>query len=107
MAVVFAIAAVALVWGWRVRDELYMTPQSGFGYGLGVVGTALMVLLLLYSVRKRLRFMRAWGPIRYWFGIHMALGVVGPLAILFHAGFQLGSLNSAVALWCVVLGIRQ
>lgn len=62
-----------------------------------------MVLLLLYSLRKRVRRMRSWGPIRHWFGIHMFLGIVGPVAILFHANFRLGSLNSTVALVCVIL----
>ena len=33
----------------------------------------------------------------------MALGLMGPVAILFHANFQLGSLNSTVALACVLL----
>ncbi|MFQ5472679.1 MAG: hypothetical protein ACE5FA_07330, partial [Dehalococcoidia bacterium] len=103
MTVVVMSSVAALCWGWSVRDELYITPESGMGYGLGVVGTALMVLLLLYSLRKRLRLMRTWGPIRYWFSIHMLLGLIGPLAILFHSGFRLGSHNSAVALWCVVI----
>ena len=47
--------------------------------------------------------MRSWGSIRHWFVVHMILGIVGPMAILFHANFKLGSLNSTVALFCVFL----
>lgn len=97
------ICVAALWWGWSIRDQVYLTPRFGLGYSLGVVGTALMALLLLYSLRKRRRIMRSWGPIRHWFVIHMILGIVGPVAILFHANFRLGSLNSTVALCCVLL----
>jgi hypothetical protein len=103
LAFVVAASAVAIVWGWRARDEYYLSAEAGLGYGLGIVGLGCMVLLLLYSLRKRIRAMRSWGPIRHWFGIHMFLGVVGPVAILYHANFRLGSLNSTVALVCVIL----
>jgi hypothetical protein len=62
-----------------------------------------MLLLLLYSLRKRFGPLRAWGPLRHWFGIHMLLGLLGPVAILFHANFRLGSLNSSIALACMIL----
>jgi len=92
-----------LVWGWIVREEVYLTPRFGLGYSLGIAGTAFMVLLLLYSVRKRVGLVRSWGAIRHWFNVHMILGILGPVAILFHANFSLGSVNSTVALGCVVL----
>jgi len=103
MPFVIASSAIALSWGWSVRDEFYLTAESGLGYALGIVGLGCMLLLLLYSLRKRIRALRDWGPIRHWFGIHMFLGVAGPVAILFHANFRLGSLNSTVALLCVIL----
>ncbi|MEM7282806.1 MAG: transcriptional regulator, partial [Pseudomonadota bacterium] len=43
------------------------------------------------------------GPVKNWFKTHMILGVVGPLAILYHSNFQLGSLNSTVALVSMLL----
>jgi hypothetical protein len=98
-----ATCIAVLWWGWSIREQLYLTPSFGLGYSLGVAGTALMALLLLYSLRKRLRIMRSWGSIRHWFIIHMILGIIGPIAILFHANFKLGSLNSTVALCCVFL----
>jgi hypothetical protein len=98
-----AICITALWWGWNIRDQVYLTPRFGLGYSLGIAGTALMTLLFLYSLRKRLRIMQSWGPIRHWFVVHMIFGIVGPIAVLFHANFNLGSLNSTVALSCVLL----
>jgi hypothetical protein len=80
-----------------------VSADFGLGYGLGVAGTSCMLLLLLYSVRKRARIVDSWGALRHWFGVHMMLGLLGPVAILFHANFRLGSLNSSVALTCMIL----
>ena len=57
-----------------------------------------MLLLLLYPVRKRIKALRAIGSVGFWFRSHMLLGVFGPVLILFHANFKLGSINSNAAL---------
>lgn len=108
LAVLRLFAAGALIAGivytaWAVRAERYLTPENGLGYALGIAGGALMLMLLLYPLRKKVRFMRAVGSVRYWFRVHMAFGVLGPVLILFHANFGLGSLNSNVALLSMVL----
>jgi len=93
---------LVLALGWRNREFHYLTAETGLGYLLGILGGSLMLVLLLYPLRKRLRFMRYLGPVKYWFRSHMMLGVIGPSCILFHANFQLGSLNSNVALICML-----
>jgi hypothetical protein len=99
----FAAACAAVIaGGLHAREERYWTPEHGFGYALGVGGTACMLLLLLYSLRKRLAPLRSLGRLRHWLGVHMALGLLGPIAILLHANFRLGSLNSNVALACAL-----
>jgi hypothetical protein len=95
--------AVLVAWGASVRDENTLSPGFGPGYALGFVGTAFMLLLLSYSVRKRTRLGGAPGALRHWFSVHMMLGILGPVAILFHANFELGSMNSNVALVCMLL----
>ena len=90
--------ALAAHWGWRHRESLALTPETGLGYALGVAGLSMMAVLLLYSLRKRLPALRGWGPLRHWFSVHMLLGVVGPTAILFHANFEVHSLNAKVAM---------
>lgn len=63
----------------------------------------MMLMLALYSLRKNLRFMRNWGPISYWFSTHMLMGVLGPVLILFHCNFSLGSTNSNLALVAMLI----
>jgi len=93
----------ALAFGWWLRDEAYLDPGSGLGYRLGIAGATMMLLLLLYSARKRMRALDSWGPLPVWFRVHMWLGLVGPLAILYHSNFQLGSLNSSISLISMLL----
>jgi hypothetical protein len=97
------VVTVVIVWGMHARLERYITPQRGIGYWLGITGGSLMLLLLMYSARKRVSWLRWMGSIPAWFEFHMVLGVVGPLLILFHSNFSLGATNSNVALICMLL----
>jgi hypothetical protein len=100
---VFAVAVLTLICiGLRVPTERYLTPQRGIGYALGIVGGSMMLLLLLYSARKRMRWLRFLGPTPSWFRYHMLLGVLGPLCILYHANFGLGATNSNVAFFSML-----
>ena len=90
-ACLFTVLAI----GWFNRDQEYLIPDEGAGYWLGIVGSALMLLLLLYPLRKRMRF---GGSVTFWFRAHMILGLVGPALILFHANFRMLTLNSTVAM---------
>ncbi len=102
--IVWSVAIITgLGIGWLAKDEGYLSPDSGLGYWLGIIGCSSMLLLLTYSLRKRFRFMRKALPIKRWFQLHMALGIIGPLCIVFHSNFHLGSLNSIVALVCMLL----
>jgi hypothetical protein len=100
----WSIVVVAVIaWGSHAHLERYITPQRGLGYWLGIIGGSMMLLLLVYSARKRYAFLRWLGSIPAWFQFHMILGVVGPVLVLFHANFRLGATNSNVALVCMIL----
>jgi len=101
--VVAVLGLVALVVRQRASEELWITPGEGVGYALGILGLGAMLLLLLYSVRKRWLRVHALGPLRSWFRVHMLLGVLGPIAILFHTNFRPGSRNGIVALVAMLL----
>lgn len=94
-------------WGWGERGEFYLSPDRGLGYALGIIGGVLMLLLLLYPLRKHWRLLSRAGPIHHWFRLHMVLGIVGPLCILFHCNFSLGAVNSNVALLCMALMVTS
>jgi hypothetical protein len=99
----FAIAVFALGYGWLIHDGGLIDPGDGVGYWLGIIGGVPMILLLFYSLRKRFRFMRYFGATKYWFRAHMIFGIIGPVVILYHCNFNVGSLNSQVALYCTLL----
>jgi len=100
----YAIAACAVALGWLLtRDGELFDPLNGVGYWLGIVGASLMATLLLYPVRKRVKLFRRLGATRHWFQMHMILGVVGPVLILYHCNFDFSSLNGTIALSCTLL----
>lgn len=97
------LSAAALAAGLLLPMETYLHPQYGAGYWLGVAGGSLMLLMLVYPLRKRVRSLRIPGSVPFWFRLHMALGIAGPIAILYHSNFSLGATNSNVALACMLL----
>jgi len=99
----YLLAALIIAIGWLGRDTRNLHADEGLGYLLGIIGGVAMLVIPLYSVRKRIRNLQWLGPIRHWFRAHMGLGIVGPLLILFHSNFQLGDLNSRIALYCALL----
>lgn len=98
---ILGIAVLAFGAWYAGKLDLY-EPDSPLAYNLGLVGGIAMALLLLYPLRKRVRFMRSLLPLKYWFGAHMALGIFGPVLIMYHANFQLHSKNGAVAFYSMM-----
>jgi hypothetical protein len=101
--VFFLVVVAALASGFYAQTEDYVTPQWGLGYALGIVGGSMMLLLLVYPLRKRMPALRYLGSTRFWFRFHMVLGVLGPVMILYHSNFGFGAVNSNVALVCMLI----
>jgi hypothetical protein len=102
--ILFLVACLILIFvGMQSGLERFITPEKGLGYALGIVGGSAMLLLLLYPARKRLRWLGPIGSIKAWFQIHMVLGILGPMLVLFHANFRTGATNSNVALYCMLV----
>jgi hypothetical protein len=98
------LAIGALVLGaWLVVRLTGLKAASDVGYWVGVCGGSMMLLLFAYPLRKRLRFMQRWGAAKWWFAVHMLLGIGGPVLILVHSTFQIGSLNAGVALYSMLI----
>jgi hypothetical protein len=102
-AIGLLIAAIAVLAGYFAHTGRYITPRTGLGYALGIVGGSLMLILCIYPARKRIPGLRALGSVKGWFRFHMVLGVLGPLLVLYHSNFSLGATNSNVALFCMLI----
>jgi hypothetical protein len=102
-----AVSLVALYLGWAGRDDGHLTAASGLGYWLGILGGSMMLFMMIYPLRKRVKALRRLGSVPSWFRMHMVLGIVGPILILFHANFRLGSLNSNVSLAAMLLVVAS
>ncbi len=79
------------------------TPGDDVGYYVGLVGGVMMLLLLLYPLRKHVAAFRNWGAVKHWFAVHMVLGICGPILVLAHSTFHMRSTNAAVALICMLV----
>ena len=84
-------------------DERYYVPEEGLGYWLGLVGGLMMLLAMAYGLFKHIPALRTLGWMKRWLSLHIVFGIVGPLLVLVHSTFRLGSLNGAVALVSMVL----
>lgn len=79
------------------------TPGSGLGYYLGLAGGVTLLIVLLYPLRKHVRFLHFLGAMKGWFALHMACGIGTPFLILAHSTFHVGSINAGVALASMLL----
>ena len=100
--VLFIAAPLVLLLGMQLPVATYLSPKSGIGYAIGIVGGVMILLQLLYALRKRVHFMRFLGTVAGWFQVHMMFGIVAPVCILIHCGFSLGATNSNIALFCML-----
>ena len=78
-----------------------LRPAGNVGHGLGILGSAMVLLLLLYTVRKRWRPLVRMGQLRSWLRYHIWLGVAGPLLITLHTSFKVDGLVS-VSYWSMM-----
>jgi hypothetical protein len=99
----YAVACFIIYAGWCFREYELITAERGAGYYFGIIGTVLMLLLFVYPMRKRIHALAFLGSNKLWFRLHIAFGIVGPVFVLFHTNFVLGSLNSQVALFSMMV----
>ncbi len=115
--VIAALCLVATVW-WLVLDtngyyglpvierphhdaHKVFKPGGLVGHGLGIIGSSMVLLLLTYSARKRIKKFRKYGKLSSWLNYHIFLGVAGPILVTFHTAFKFGGLVS-IAYWSMV-----
>ncbi len=81
-----ALEAMALVLlyhvGWRGQ---VISASDPIGMGIGWAGTSSMVIMHVYSLRRRLRAWSHWGKLRSWLQFHIFMGLQGALLVIFHS----------------------
>lgn len=85
----------------RHPDYWDLKPGGRLGIVYGVTGAAMMTVMHLYSVRKRVRPLRRLGPLARWLDLHILMGVLGPLYIVLHTSFKTGGI-AALSFWSMV-----
>lgn len=102
--VLIYLVLTALVLGaWAFSRQGFFKAGDDVGYWLGVAGGVMMLLLFSYPMRKYMRTLHRVGKLKSWFVLHMVLGIGGPLLILLHSTFHVGSLNAAVAMYSMLI----
>jgi hypothetical protein len=100
---IFLLVVLILVLAWLVAFGNLFRSGSDLGYNLGLAGGLMMLSMLLYPLRKRIRFFDRLGRMESWFRYHMFMGIAGPTLILFHSTFKIGSMNGSIALYSMLL----
>jgi hypothetical protein len=85
----------------HMEEHALLRPAGLVGHGFGIVGSLMLLSLLAYSARKRFRFMRNWGNVKTWLGVHIFFGVAGPLLITLHTAFKFNGMV-AVSYWSMI-----
>jgi hypothetical protein len=96
---IYAGIAAMVGGAWLVSRSGLFKAGDDVGYWLGVAGGVMMLLLFSYPLRKHLKFFHRWGKVKWWFWVHMLLGVGGPMLILLHSTFRVDSINAGVAFY--------
>jgi hypothetical protein len=83
-------------------DHALLKPSGIWGHGMGIIGTLFMIVgMLLYIVRKRIRSLSRFGLLKHWLEFHIFLCTLGPILVLFHTSFKFGGLV-AISFWSMV-----
>ncbi len=103
-ALLLSLLSVAAYWLHDPQEP----PNGGtvLGYTLGGIGTALILWLTWFGVRKR-RYSSTLGTVQGWLSAHVYLGIALLVVVLLHAGFQFGWNLHTLAFGLMVLVIAS
>ncbi|MDH5323873.1 MAG: hypothetical protein OEZ68_02790 [Gammaproteobacteria bacterium] len=95
--------AALFILGRIFYDERYYTPEEGLGYFLGLTGGVMMLAAFFYTAFKYVPMLRTRSIMKHWLGIHIFFGITGPILVMIHSTFTIGSLNGGIALISMML----
>ncbi len=82
------------------------TPGRTISLWAGWIGFGLMVLMNVYSLRKRFEFMHKLGKLSNWLNFHIFCGLLGPTLIFFHSGLKVRGLVG-ISFWSMVVSLSS
>lgn len=98
----YSILGLLHSYGYLKEYAVVYAPGKGIWRFLGWTGSGMMVVMMLYSVRKRFSIFNSLGSLRHWLSAHMFLGIVGPVLVTFHTTLKFGGII-ATSFWCMIL----
>ncbi|MFV2056158.1 MAG: hypothetical protein ACC707_06795 [Thiohalomonadales bacterium] len=101
---VISIILLSLVgYGWMQWSGINFQADGDFHYNSGLIGGIIMLLVLVYAVRKRVKLFNKFGSMEGWYYFHLIGGILGPVLIIFHSSFALKAVNSGVSFIAMLL----
>ncbi len=78
-----------------------LRPSGIIGIKLGILGVGLFLIIFLYPLRKRVKWVGRIGSNRHWLDFHVIAGLTAPVLIAFHASFKFRGI-AGVAFWIML-----
>lgn len=78
-----------------------LKPSGSIGLKLGFLGFGMFLVIFLYPLRKRWKWLSQQGLSRHWLDFHVLLGLAAPFVIAFHASFKFGGF-AGIAFWIML-----
>lgn len=88
--------------GYLINYQIIYEPSKGIWHVVGWTGSSMMIIMMLYSVRKRFSIFNSLGSLRHWLSAHIFLGIMGPILVTFHTTFKFGGII-ATSFWCMIV----
>jgi hypothetical protein len=84
-------------------EHARLRASGAVGHFYGIAGTVLILMNLLYLLRKQAKFLRGRGSLRAWMEMHVFAGLIGSALIVFHSAFQVRNQVASAASWSLAI----
>src|ERR1039458_9298004 len=78
-----------------------LKPSGTLGKALGIAGTVMLLLIYLYPLRKKWKWLAKKGKTKNWLDYHILMGLAAPVLITFHSAFKLRGI-AGLAYWSMI-----
>jgi hypothetical protein len=82
------------------KHEL-LKPSGSIAIKLGIAGVLLFMMIFLYPLRKRIKWLGRIGSAKHWLDFHVIAGLTAPVLIAFHASFKFRGI-AGIAFWIML-----